>query len=57
LALTIAAIVCAYNEAATLPACLHSLHAQTRPPDQIVVINNASTDATRDAARSGDARA
>lgn len=43
----ITAIVCAFNEAAVLPACLHSLRAQTRPPDEILVINNASTDATR----------
>ena len=45
-ALTISAIVCAYNEADYLPACLHSLLAQTRPPDEILVINNASTDET-----------
>src|SRR5688572_12215416 len=40
-------IVCAHNEARFLPACLHSLLAQTRVPDEIVVVNNASTDATR----------
>ncbi len=44
--LTITAIVCAYNEARYLPACLHSLRAQTRPPDEIILIDNASTDAT-----------
>jgi glycosyltransferase involved in cell wall biosynthesis len=44
---TIAVIVCAYNEAALLPGCLYSLRAQTRPPDDILVINNASTDETR----------
>lgn len=48
---TITAIVCAYNEAPTLPACLHSLWAQTRPPDQLIVVNNASTDATPEVAR------
>jgi len=48
--LTITTIVCAYNEARLLAACLHSLHAQTRPPDEILVINNASTDETRDVA-------
>ena len=47
MALTITAIVCAYNEARLLPACLHSLRAQTRPPDEILVVNNASTDETR----------
>jgi len=49
---TITAIVCAYNEATYLSACLHSLLAQTRPPDEIIVIDNASLDATGDVARS-----
>ena len=48
--LTITVIVCAYNEAPLIPACLYSLRAQTRPPEEIVVINNASTDETRAAA-------
>jgi len=30
--MTVSAIVCAYNESPLLPACLHSLLAQTRPP-------------------------
>jgi len=38
--------VCAYNEARVIPACIHSLLAQTRPPDEIIVVNNASTDET-----------
>ena len=42
----ISAIVCAYNEAGSLPACLHSLFSQTRPPDEIIVVNNASSDKT-----------
>ena len=44
-------IVCAYNEARFLSACLHSLLAQTRPADEIIVINNASTDETGAIAR------
>jgi glycosyltransferase involved in cell wall biosynthesis len=40
-------IVCAHNEARFLPACLHSLLAQTRVHDELVVVNNASTDETR----------
>ena len=40
-------IVCAHNEAQHLPACLHSLLAQSRIPDEVLVINNASTDTTR----------
>lgn len=43
----ISAIVCAYNEERMLPAALYSLLAQTRVPDEIIVVNNASTDATR----------
>jgi glycosyltransferase involved in cell wall biosynthesis len=46
MALTISVIVCAHNEARYLPACLHSVLAQSRVPDEILVINNASTDAT-----------
>ena len=45
--LTISVIVCAHNEARHLPGCLHSLLAQSRIPDEILVINNASTDTTR----------
>ncbi|HKE84646.1 MAG TPA: glycosyltransferase family 2 protein [Vicinamibacterales bacterium] len=40
-------IVCAHNEALYIGPCLHSLLAQTRQPDEIIVINNASTDETR----------
>ena len=47
----ISVIICAYNEAVLLPACLHSLLAQTRPPDEIVVVNNASSDETGSVAR------
>jgi glycosyltransferase involved in cell wall biosynthesis len=43
----ITVIVCAHNEERYLAGCLHSLLAQTRPPDELLVINNASTDATR----------
>jgi len=50
-AATISAIVCAYNEAAALPACLHSLLAQSRRPDEVILVNNASTDQTGTVAR------
>jgi glycosyltransferase involved in cell wall biosynthesis len=43
--------VCAYNEARFLAPCLHSLLAQTRPPDELIVIDNASTDGTAAVAR------
>ncbi|HEV8211765.1 MAG TPA: glycosyltransferase family A protein [Vicinamibacterales bacterium] len=51
MSLTITTIVCAYNERRLLPACLYSLLSQTRPPDEILVIDNASTDGTGVVAR------
>jgi glycosyltransferase involved in cell wall biosynthesis len=47
MALRTSVIVCAHNEARYLPACLYSLLAQTRIPDELFVIDNASTDETR----------
>ena len=44
--MTISVIVCAHNEERFIAGCLHSLLAQSRIPDEILVINNASTDAT-----------
>jgi glycosyltransferase involved in cell wall biosynthesis len=49
--MTVTVIVCAYNEARLLAGCLYSLLAQTRPPDEILVVNNASTDDTAAVAR------
>jgi glycosyltransferase involved in cell wall biosynthesis len=43
---TLSVVVCAYNEAAYLPACLEALAAQSRPADTILVVNNGSTDQT-----------
>jgi glycosyltransferase involved in cell wall biosynthesis len=48
--LRISVIVCAHNEARYLPACLHSVLGQTRPPDEVLVIDNASMDSTREIA-------
>ncbi|MGE0449014.1 MAG: glycosyltransferase family A protein [Vicinamibacterales bacterium] len=50
--MTISVIVCAYNEADYLAPCLHALLSQTRPPDEIIVVDNASTDGTGAVARS-----
>jgi glycosyltransferase involved in cell wall biosynthesis len=49
--LSITTVVCAYNESRLLAGCLYSLLAQTRQPDDILVINNASTDETGAVAR------
>ena len=48
--LRISVIVCAHNEARYLRACLHSVLGQTRPPDEVLVIDNASVDSTREIA-------
>jgi glycosyltransferase involved in cell wall biosynthesis len=40
----ITVIICAHNEARSIAACVHSVLAQSRPPDEVLVINNASTD-------------
>jgi len=42
----ISVVVPAYNAAATLPACLAALHQQTCPPDEIIVVDDGSTDDT-----------
>jgi glycosyltransferase involved in cell wall biosynthesis len=49
--LKLSVIVCAFNEERYVAACLHSLLAQTRPPDEIILINNASQDKTGDVGR------
>jgi glycosyltransferase involved in cell wall biosynthesis len=51
-ALTISVIVCAFNEAGYLRPCLQSLLQQSRLPDEILVVDNASTDATAAVAES-----
>ena len=43
----ISVVVCAYNEERYVKACLHSVLAQSRQPDQVLLVNNASTDGTR----------
>jgi glycosyltransferase involved in cell wall biosynthesis len=43
---TISVIVCAHNEERFIAPCLHSLLAQSRLADEIIVINNASADRT-----------
>ena len=43
----ISVAICTYNGAEFLPAQLESIIAQTRPPDQIVICDDGSTDATQ----------
>jgi glycosyltransferase involved in cell wall biosynthesis len=45
--MTITVIVCAHNEEAFIVPALLSLLGQARPPDEILVINNASADRTK----------
>lgn len=44
--MTISLILTVKNEAATLPRLLDSIAAQTRAPDEIIVVDGGSTDAT-----------
>jgi glycosyltransferase involved in cell wall biosynthesis len=42
----VSVVVPAYNAAKILPACLSALQNQTRPPDEIIVVDDGSTDET-----------
>lgn len=44
----IAAVVVTYNRRQLLVECLHALGNQTRPPQEIVIVDNASTDGTHE---------
>jgi glycosyltransferase involved in cell wall biosynthesis len=46
--LTMTVVICAHNEQDWIGRCLASLLEQRRLPDEIVVVDNASTDATAD---------
>jgi len=41
---TLTVLICARNERLVLPACLEALRAQTEPADEIIVIDDGSTD-------------
>lgn len=43
----ISIVIANWNGARLLPACLDALRAQTRPADEIIVVDNASTDDSR----------
>ncbi len=42
----VTAVVVTYNRMQLLCECIHSLRTQSRPPDNILVVNNGSTDST-----------
>ena len=42
----VSVVVCAYNEEDWIANCLESLSQQERLPDEVVVVDNNSTDAT-----------
>lgn len=48
---TVAAVIPNWNRGDLLLSLLHDLHAQTRPPDDIIVVDNGSTDQSLDVAR------
>ena len=48
---TVAVIIVAYQSARVLPRCLGAVAAQSRRPERILVIDNASTDGSADIAR------
>ena len=52
----ISVVIPALNDAGMLARCLEALALQTRAADEIVVVDNGSTDNTADVARAGGAR-
>ena len=48
---TVTVLIVAYQSARVLPRCLAAVAAQTRPPDRLIVIDNASTDGSAQVAR------
>ena len=50
---TVAAVVVTYNRSRLLLECLDALLRQTRPPDRIILVDNASNDGTLDALEAG----
>lgn len=46
--LKISVVVITRNRAQQLKACLYSIYDQRRPPDEVIVVDNGSTDSTKD---------
>lgn len=53
---TISVVVPSYNDAAMLDRCLAALDEQTRPADEVIVVDNGSSDTTVDVAVAHGAR-
>ncbi|TFD74986.1 glycosyltransferase family 2 protein, partial [Cryobacterium fucosi] len=53
---TISVVIPCYNDAGFLAVCLAALAAQTRPADEVIVVDNRSTDASAAVARAAGAR-
>jgi len=53
---TISVVIPCYNDALFLTVCLTALAAQTRPADEIIVVDNLSTDASAAIARAAGVR-
>ena len=53
---TISVVIPSFNDAGFVVACLEALAAQTRPADEIIVVDNGSTDATAEVALGAGAR-
>lgn len=51
-ALTVSIVIPVYNEESYLAACLEAISAQSVKPNEVIVVDNNSTDATIDIARS-----
>jgi GT2 family glycosyltransferase len=49
----VTAVVVTYNRRELLLESLAALHTQSRPPDEVIVVDNASADGSADAVRSG----
>ena len=47
----VCAVIVTYNRKALLKECLEAVLAQTRPPDHVLVVDNASTDGTAEMLR------
>lgn len=52
----ITVVIPVFNDAVMLKECLTALAAQSRPADEIIVVDNASTDNSAEVARAGGAR-